>query len=144
MVQCNLTFAGTCSIITLVFIAYDRYHVIVYGIAHADQRITTRKAALIIAFIWIYSVVACIPPFFGWGGYKLGNSTYRASRMLHLRTLHLWMLHLRKLELWKFHLWNITPSEVTPSDVSPSGHYTFGTLQLRKITPSTVSEDVRR
>ena len=72
MVQCNLTFAGTCSIITLVFIAYDRYHVIVYGIAHADQRITTRKAALIITFIWIYSVVACIPPFFGWGGYKLG------------------------------------------------------------------------
>ena len=70
---CNLTFAGTCSIITLVFIAYDRYHVIVYGIAHASQRITARKAVLIISFIWIYSVVACIPPFFGWGGYKLGT-----------------------------------------------------------------------
>ena len=138
-VQCNLTFAGTCSIITLVFIAYDRYHVIVYGIAHADQRITTRKAALIIAFIWIYSVVACIPPFFGWGGYKLGNSTYRASRMLHLCTLHLWMLHLRKLSLLdtfgKLHILVVSPSEFTPSDVSPSGNYTYGTLQLRKITP---------
>ena len=71
-IHCNLTFAGTCSIITLVFIAYDRYHVIVFGIAHAKQRITTKKAALIIAFIWTYSVVTAIPPFLGWGGYKLG------------------------------------------------------------------------
>ena len=136
-VQCNLTFAGTCSIITLVFIAYDRYHVIVYGIAHADQRITTRKAALIITFIWIYSIVACIPPFFGWGGYKLGNSTYRASRMLHLRTLHLWMLHLRKLELWKLELWKFslldTFRKLHLLDITALQNYTF-----------QVSEDVRR
>ena len=72
-IHCNLTFAGTCSIITLVFIAYDRYHVIVFGIAHAKQRITTKKAALIIAFIWTYSVVTAIPPFLGWGGYALGT-----------------------------------------------------------------------
>ena len=142
-VQCNLTFAGTCSIITLVFIAYDRYHVIVYGIAHADQRITTRKAALIIAFIWIYSVVACIPPFFGWGGYKLGNSTYRASRMLQVTPSH------------------ITSLDVTPSEAFTSGHlrevthsgsftfrsytfrfFTFGTLQLCKITPSKTAKGV--
>ena len=60
---------------------------------------------------------------------------------------------------------DVTPSEVRTLEVLTSGHYTFGavlpsvsftfgsytfrcftfgTLQLRKITPSTVSEDVRR
>ena len=65
---------GTCALITLVFIGYERYQVICYGLA--GERITKKKIKYILAFIWIYSVVSCLPPFFGWGGYKLGNYGY--------------------------------------------------------------------
>lgn len=62
---------GTASILTLLFIAIDRYNVILYGIT--GHRVTYTKVYLGAAFIWTYSIGVCLPPFFGWGGYKLGN-----------------------------------------------------------------------
>jgi len=62
---------GTCSIMTMVVIGYDRYNVIVKGFS--GTKITGPKAAGILLILWAYSVVGCFPPFFGWGGYALGN-----------------------------------------------------------------------
>ena len=56
---------------TMVAIGFDRYNVIVIGIS--GTKITAGKAAAIISAIWIYGVLGCCPPFWGWGGYKLGN-----------------------------------------------------------------------
>ena len=60
---------GTCSLMTLTFIAYDRYQVICFGLE--GKRMTPLKSFLVISFCWIYSTLTCIPPFFGWGSYKL-------------------------------------------------------------------------
>lgn len=60
---------GVCSIVTLTFIAYDRYNVILYGIG--GPKMTKTKSFLSILFIWVYTIAVCIPPYLGWGGYKL-------------------------------------------------------------------------
>ena len=53
---------------TMVVIGYDRYNVIVKGLA--GKRITPGMAAGLLLAIWIYSVLVCIGPFLGWGDYK--------------------------------------------------------------------------
>ena len=58
----------------MVAIGFDRYNVIVKGFA--GTKITAAKAAAIITAIWIYGILGCCPPFWGWGGYKLGNLNY--------------------------------------------------------------------
>lgn len=60
---------GTCSIMTMVVIGFDRYNVIVKGFS--GTKITGGKAAGILFAIWTYSILGCCPPFFGWGGYSL-------------------------------------------------------------------------
>ena len=54
----------------LMFIAYDRHNVIVYGVT--GPKISGLKSFFLIMFCWTYSVAVCIPPYFGWGSYKLG------------------------------------------------------------------------
>ena len=60
---------GTVSIMTLVFIAYDRYQVICFGLG--GKRMTPLRSFLFLLFIWTYSIAVCVPPYFGWGAYKL-------------------------------------------------------------------------
>lgn len=55
----------------MVVIGWDRYNVIVKGMA--GKRLTPCKAMLIISIIWIYCILGAIPPFLGWGGYALGK-----------------------------------------------------------------------
>ena len=62
--------AGTASIMNLVAVGYDRYNVICNGLA--GTRIKYSHAMLVTLLIWAYSLAACIPPYFGWGAYKLG------------------------------------------------------------------------
>jgi len=61
------TVTGLGSLLSHVFITYDRYNVIVHGVG--GKPLTFGKAAAICAFIWIYSIGISIPPFFGWGKY---------------------------------------------------------------------------
>ena len=65
--------AGTASIMNLVAVGYDRYNVICNGLA--GTRIKYSHAMLVTLLIWAYSLAACIPPYFGWGAYKLGMCT---------------------------------------------------------------------
>merc|ERR1711872_337275 len=58
---------GTCSILTMVVIGYDRYNVIVKGFN--GVKITGGKAFVLLTLIWGYSIVVSMMPFFGWGGY---------------------------------------------------------------------------
>ena len=80
LTQCNPVFLGcqlygftgalfgVNSILTMIVIGYDRYNVIVKGLA--GKRITPGMAAGLLLAIWIYSVLICIGPFLGWGDYK--------------------------------------------------------------------------
>jgi len=58
---------GTCSILTMVVIGYDRYNVIVKGFS--GTKITPGIAFIMLVVLWGYSVAVCIPPFLGWGKY---------------------------------------------------------------------------
>ena len=57
---------------TLVVIGYDRYNVIVKGMN--GFKMSYVVAIPLLAIVWIYSIAASVPPFFGWGGYALGTS----------------------------------------------------------------------
>ena len=65
---------GNMSIMSLMFISRDRYNVIVRGVS--APRLTHKKAALQILFVWVYAFVWTILPFVGWSRYVLeGNMT---------------------------------------------------------------------
>merc|ERR1719323_2304976 len=59
---------GTCSIMTMVVIGYDRYNVIVKGFS--GKKISPGLAFMILLVIWTYATVICSTPFLGWGAYK--------------------------------------------------------------------------
>ena len=58
---------GTCSIMTMVVIGYDRYNVIVKGLT--GKRISPGMATIILIVLWVYATVTTACPFWGWGGY---------------------------------------------------------------------------
>ncbi|KAA0725157.1 Melanopsin-A Mammalian-like melanopsin [Triplophysa tibetana] len=59
---------GICSMITLMIIAVDRYIVITRPLASIG--VMSRKRALVIlAAAWLYSMCWSLPPFFGWSAY---------------------------------------------------------------------------
>ena len=62
---------------TMVVIGYDRYNVIVRGMS--GTKITSGKAVIILALLWIYGVLSCAPPFVGWGGYSLEGLLFTCS-----------------------------------------------------------------
>ncbi|XP_023213981.1 lateral eye opsin-like [Centruroides sculpturatus] len=65
---------GCGSIWTMVMISLDRYNVIVRGMAAGP--LTTKKAVLMIMFVWTWTVTWTLLPFFGWNRYvPEGNMT---------------------------------------------------------------------
>ena len=69
---------GTVSIVTMVVIGYDRYNVIVRGFK--GVKITLGKAIVVLIVVWTYGILGCCPPFWGWGGYALGNMIHSSKR----------------------------------------------------------------
>ena len=65
-------FSGTESLLTLVVIGYDRYNVIVKGMT--GFKMTYGVALLVLLSTWVWVVLVSVPPFFGWGGYSLGEN----------------------------------------------------------------------
>ena len=63
--------SGAGSICSLIAIGYDRYNIICMGLN--ANAMTWKNAYFYVQLIWIYSFAVSIPPFFGWGGYKLGT-----------------------------------------------------------------------
>ncbi|XP_010142035.1 PREDICTED: melanopsin-A-like [Buceros rhinoceros silvestris] len=59
---------GIASMITLMVIALDRYLVITKPLASGGVT-SKRKALIILAGVWLYSLAWSLPPFFGWSAY---------------------------------------------------------------------------
>jgi len=60
---------GTVSIMSMVFIGYDRCKVIVGGIT--AERISKSTALMMVVGLWAYAILSSIGPFLGWGHYGL-------------------------------------------------------------------------
>nr|BAQ54864.1 opsin, long-wavelength sensitive type [Anax parthenope] len=58
---------GCTSIWTMVLIAFDRYNVIVKGLA--AKPLTIKKALLEIMLVWTHALLWTLPPLFGWNRY---------------------------------------------------------------------------
>ena len=65
---------------TMVAIGFDRYNVIVKGFS--GTKITAGKATAILAVIWTYGILGCCPPFWGWGGYRLGKQNFATGNLM--------------------------------------------------------------
>jgi len=56
---------GLGSLLSHVFITWDRYNVIVHGVS--GKPLTFGKAMIMVLFVWVYSIGISIPPLVGWG-----------------------------------------------------------------------------
>ncbi|TSK22600.1 Melanopsin-A [Bagarius yarrelli] len=59
---------GICSMITLMVIAVDRYFVITRPLSSISM-LSKKRALLVLACVWVYSLGWSLPPFFGWSAY---------------------------------------------------------------------------
>ena len=76
---------GTCSLVTLVFIGYDRYLLVCYGTT--NSKMNWFRVFWILMFIWGYSIGASIGPFYGWGKYTMGEDLF-TTYLLFTLCLH--------------------------------------------------------
>ncbi len=58
------------TIITLTCISIDRYYAICHAL-HYMTKMTKYKRRLMISVSWLYPILSCSPPFYGWGQYRL-------------------------------------------------------------------------
>jgi len=63
---------GYGQITTLVFVAYDRYNVIVRGFS--AKPLTYARVMFMLVFVWAYATFWSIPPLLGFGGYALDGT----------------------------------------------------------------------
>ncbi|XP_026771261.2 opsin 4b [Pangasianodon hypophthalmus] len=59
---------GMCSMITLMIIAVDRYFVITRPLASIGK-MSHKRALIVLAIAWLYTLIWSLPPFFGWSAY---------------------------------------------------------------------------
>ncbi len=57
------------TIITLACISLDRYYAICYAL-HYRTKMTKTKFRLMVLVSWLYPILTCSPPFYGWGHYR--------------------------------------------------------------------------
>ena len=66
------TIFGIGQIMTLVFISYDRFNVVVRGMAATP--LTFGKVAIFLLIVWVYSALWAVGPYFGFGSYALDGA----------------------------------------------------------------------
>ncbi|XP_068602258.1 G-protein coupled receptor 161 [Brachionichthys hirsutus] len=74
VVWCNFTallylLVSSASMLTLGAIAIDRYYAVLYPMIY-PTKITGNRAVVAIAYVWLHSLVGCLPPLFGWSSFE--------------------------------------------------------------------------
>ncbi|XP_069010183.1 G-protein coupled receptor 161 [Embiotoca jacksoni] len=74
VVWCNFTallylLISSASMLTLGAIAIDRYYAVLYPMIY-PMKITGNRAVVVIAYVWLHSLVGCLPPLFGWSSFE--------------------------------------------------------------------------
>ncbi|XP_062312624.1 G-protein coupled receptor 161 [Osmerus eperlanus] len=74
VVWCNFTallylLISSASMLTLGAIAIDRYYAVLYPMIY-PMKITGNRATVVIAYVWLHSLVGCLPPLFGWSSFE--------------------------------------------------------------------------
>ncbi|XP_010632263.1 G-protein coupled receptor 161 isoform X2 [Fukomys damarensis] len=70
VVWCNFSallylLISSASMLTLGVIAIDRYYAVLYPMVY-PMKITGNRAVMALVYIWLHSLIGCLPPLFGW------------------------------------------------------------------------------
>uniref|UniRef100_A0AAY4AW19 G-protein coupled receptors family 1 profile domain-containing protein n=1 Tax=Denticeps clupeoides TaxID=299321 RepID=A0AAY4AW19_9TELE len=87
VVWCNFTallylLISSASLLTLGAIAIDRYYAVLYPMIY-PMKITGNRAVVAIAYIWLHSLVGCLPPLFGWSAFEFDSFKWTCTAAWH-------------------------------------------------------------
>ncbi|XP_058247490.1 G-protein coupled receptor 161 [Hemibagrus wyckioides] len=87
VVWCNFTallylLVSSASMLTLGAIAIDRYYAVLYPMIY-PMKITGNRATVAIVYIWLHSLVGCLPPLFGWSAFEFDNFKWTCTAAWH-------------------------------------------------------------
>ncbi|XP_028655572.1 G-protein coupled receptor 161 [Erpetoichthys calabaricus] len=77
VVWCNFTallylLISSASMLTLGTIAIDRYYAVLYPMVY-PMKITGNRVVVAIVYIWLHSLIGCLPPLFGWSTFEFDH-----------------------------------------------------------------------
>ncbi|KAJ8407285.1 hypothetical protein AAFF_G00278590 [Aldrovandia affinis] len=87
VVWCNFTallylLISSASMLTLGAIAIDRYYAVLYPMVY-PMKITGNRAAVAIVYVWLHSLVGCLPPLFGWSAFEFDHFKWTCTAAWH-------------------------------------------------------------
>lgn len=87
VVWCNFSallylLISSASMLTLGIIAVDRYYAVLYPMAY-PMKITGNRAVMVLAYIWLHSLIGCLPPLFGWSSVEFDEFKWMCVAAWH-------------------------------------------------------------
>ncbi|XP_045694603.1 G-protein coupled receptor 161 isoform X1 [Phyllostomus hastatus] len=87
VVWCNFSallylLISSASMLTLGVIAIDRYYAVLYPMVY-PTKITGNRAVLVLVYIWLHSLVGCLPPLFGWSSVEFDEFKWMCVAAWH-------------------------------------------------------------
>ncbi|VCW69470.1 unnamed protein product, partial [Gulo gulo] len=87
VVWCNFSallylLISSASMLTLGVIAVDRYYAVLYPMAY-PTKITGNRAVMAVVYVWLHSLVGCLPPLFGWSSVEFDEFKWMCVAAWH-------------------------------------------------------------
>ncbi|RXM33844.1 G-protein coupled receptor 161 [Acipenser ruthenus] len=87
VVWCNFTallylLVSSASMLTLGAIAIDRYYAVLYPMVY-PMKITGNRAVVAILYVWLHSLIGCLPPLFGWSTFEFDQFKWTCTAAWH-------------------------------------------------------------
>ncbi|XP_063109692.1 G-protein coupled receptor 161 isoform X2 [Cavia porcellus] len=87
VVWCNFSallylLISSASMLTLGVIAIDRYYAVLYPMVY-PMKITGNRAVMALVYIWLHSLVGCLPPLFGWSSVEFDDFKWMCVAAWH-------------------------------------------------------------
>lgn len=73
---------SSASMLTLGVIAVDRYYAVLYPMVY-PMKITGNRAVVALVYIWLHSLVGCLPPLFGWSSVEFDEFKWMCVAAWH-------------------------------------------------------------
>ncbi|XP_069492572.1 G-protein coupled receptor 161 [Ambystoma mexicanum] len=87
VVWCNFSallymLISSASMLTLGVIAIDRYYAVLYPMVY-PMKITGNRAVFAIVYVWLHSLIGCLPPLFGWSSLEFDHFKWMCVAAWH-------------------------------------------------------------
>uniref|UniRef100_A0A8C6XR79 G protein-coupled receptor 161 n=1 Tax=Naja naja TaxID=35670 RepID=A0A8C6XR79_NAJNA len=87
VVWCNFSallymLISSASMLTLGLIAIDRYYAVLYPMVY-PMKITGNRAFVAIVYVWLHSLIGCLPPLFGWSSLEFDQFKWMCVAAWH-------------------------------------------------------------